>query len=186
MVAAGTPDQLQASKTSITAAYLAQGFHVAAEPSPRLAASPGWIQIRGASLHNLKQVDAQIPLASLTCVTGVSGSGKSTLINDVLARSVRRALLRPGKGSQAPDGISGLEAIDQLVEVDQGPIGRGPRSTPATATGLFDEVRRVFALTREAKIRGYGSGRFSFNAKGRPLRGLPGPRPAQAADALPS
>ncbi len=166
VVAAGTPDQLQASKTSITARYLAQGFQLAAEPSQRLAASPGWIEIRGAALHNLKHVDAQIPLAALTCVTGVSGSGKSTLINDVLARAVRRFLHRTGARGDGPEGILGLEAIDQLVEVDQSPIGRGPRSTPATATGLFDEVRRVFALTREAKIRGYGCGRFSFNAKG--------------------
>ena len=137
MVAAGTLDQLTASPASITARYLAQGFQLAAEPSQRLAASPGWIKIRGAALHNLKHVDAQFPLAALTCVTGVSGSGKSTLINDVLARdrpalssSTRRR--GPGHGSE---GISGLEAIDQLVEVDQSPIGRGPRSTPATATG---------------------------------------------------
>ena len=114
----------------------------------------------------MKHVDAQIPLAALTCVTGVSGSGKSTLVNDVLARAVRRFLHRRRPRRTSSEGISGLEAIDQLVEVDQSPIGRGPRSTPATATGVFDEVRRVFALTREAKIRGYGAGRFSFNAKG--------------------
>jgi excinuclease ABC subunit A len=166
VVAAGTLDQLQASKTSLTARYLVQGFQLAAEPSERLGTSPGWIQIRGASLNNLKNVHVQIPLAALTCVTGVSGSGKSTLVNDVLARTVRRFIHRADSHGQSPDGILGLEMIDQLVEVDQSPIGRGPRSTPATATGLFNEVRRVFALTREAKVRGYGASRFSFNVRG--------------------
>jgi excinuclease ABC subunit A len=166
VVAAGTPGQLQASSTSITGGYLTKGFTLSGEPSPRLAASPGWIDIQGAALHNLKRVDARIPLAALTCVTGVSGSGKSTLINDVLARVVRRFLNQRGARGDGREGVSGLTAIDQLVEVDQSPIGRGPRSTPATATGLFSEVRRIFALTREAKIRGYGAGRFSFNAKG--------------------
>jgi excinuclease ABC subunit A len=166
VVTAGTLEQLQTSTTSITARYLVNGFQLAALPSQRLASSPGWIQIRGASLNNLKHVDVQIPLGALTCVTGVSGSGKSTLVNDLLARTVRRFLHRPDTRGQSPDGILGLEAIDQLVEVDQSPIGRGPRSTPATATGLFDDVRRVFALTREAKIRGYGASRFSFNATG--------------------
>jgi excinuclease ABC subunit A len=166
VVAAGTPEQLQASKTSVTARYLLRGFQLSGERSRRLLACPGWIQIRGATLHNLKQIDAQIPLAALTCVTGVSGSGKSTLINDILARVTRRFLQRPRGQSGGQDGVVGLEAIEQLVEVDQSPIGRGPRSTPATATGLFSEVRRVFALTREAKIRGYGASRFSFNAKG--------------------
>ena len=187
VVAAGTPDQLQASQTSITARYLAQGFQLAAEPSQRLAASPGWIQIRGASLHNLKHVDAQIPLAALTCVTGVSGSGKSTLVNDVLARAVRRFLHRTGasRGDQ-PEGILGLEAIDQLVEVDQSPIGRGPRSTPATATGV---VRRGAPGVRpdprgqDPRLRRQP---VQLQRQGGPLRSLPGPRPAQAADALPS
>lgn len=117
-------------------------------------------------MHNLKHIDARIPLASLTCVTGVSGSGKSTLVHDVLARAARRFLHRSLVRDADREGIAGLEAIDQLVEVEQSPIGRGPRSTPATATGVFNEVRRVFAMTREAKIRGYGSSRFSFNAKG--------------------
>jgi excinuclease ABC subunit A len=166
VVAEGTPAQVRASKASITGRYLVQGFTIAGEPSERLLASPGWIQIRGAALHNLKEVCSQIPIAALTCVTGVSGSGKSTLINDVLARVVRRFLNQRGARGDGREGIVGLAAIEQLVEVDQSPIGRGPRSAPATATGVFNEVRRVFALTREAKIRGYGASRFSFNAKG--------------------
>ncbi|MFI5461573.1 MAG: excinuclease ABC subunit UvrA [Isosphaerales bacterium] len=166
VVAAGPPDQLAASSSSIIARYLGERPRLAAAPSERLERSPGWIQIHGAAIHNLKQVDARIPLAALTCITGVSGSGKSTLVHDVLARAVRRFLHRSGNRGDRVDGISGLERIDQLVEVDQGPIGRSPRSTPATATGLFAEVRRVFAMTREAKIRGYHSSRFSFNARG--------------------
>jgi excinuclease ABC subunit A len=168
IVAAGTPDQLAAADGSITGKYLGQGLRLAEKPDDRgrLARSPGWIRIRDAAVHNLKNVDARIPLGALTCVTGVSGSGKSSLIHDVLARSVRRALLRADDRGGLTEGIEGLQAIDQLVEVDQSPIGRTPRSTPGTVTGVFDEIRRVFALTRDAKIRGYGAGRFSFNAKG--------------------
>ena len=128
--------------------------------------SPGWIEIRGAAVHNLKHVDARIPLAALTAITGVSGSGKSSLVHDVLARSVRRATPSLRRLSEGEYGVVTLPAIDRLIEVDQSPIGRTPRSTPATATGLFDEIRRVFAMTREARIRGYGPGRFSFNARG--------------------
>ncbi len=108
----------------------------------------------------------EIPLGTMTCVTGVSGSGKSTLVHDVLARAVRRHLDRSGPRPGDYSEIDGLDAIDKLVEVDQSPIGRGPRSTPATFTGVFDEIRRVFALTKEAKLRGYGPSRFSFNVKG--------------------
>jgi excinuclease ABC subunit A len=166
VVAAGPPQQLSASNGSITAQYLGRGCQLAAEPSERLATSPGWIQIRGATLHNLKHIDAGIPIGTLTCVTGVSGSGKSTLVHDVLARYLRRFLQGRGGHGGGDDHVLGLEAIDQLIEVDQSPIGRGPRSTPATATGAFDQIRRVFAMTREAKIRGYRASRFSFNAKG--------------------
>ncbi len=170
VVAAAPPDQLADvdDSGSITARYLAR------EPSPlplpdargRLAASPGWIEIRGAAVHNLRHVDARIPLGTLTCITGVSGSGKSSLVNDVLARSVRRALHRSPGPAEGEFGVVTLPAVARLIEVDQAPIGRTPRSTPATATGLFDEVRRVYAATREARIRGYGPGRFSFNARG--------------------
>jgi excinuclease ABC subunit A len=166
VVAAGRPDQLAAFEDSVTGKYLARGPQVKAEPGDRLARTPGWIEIRGGSLHNLKEVTARVPLAALTCVTGVSGSGKSTLVHDVFARSVRRYLHRWGDRGDAFEGVSGLSAIDQLVEVDQSPIGRSPRSIPATPSGLFAEIRRVFALTREAKTRGFAAGRFSFNAKG--------------------
>ncbi len=132
----------------------------------RLATSPGSIRIRGATENNLKGVTATIPLGSLTCVTGVSGSGKSTLVLDILARAVRRQLEQVGPAPGTHDGIDGLEGIDKLIAIDQSPIGRGPRSTPATFTGVFDEIRKVFARTREAKVRGYGASRFSFNVKG--------------------
>jgi excinuclease ABC subunit A len=166
VVAAGTPDQLRTRSASITGQYLGQTLPLASIASRRLQTSPGWIEIHDASLHNLKHINVQIPLAALTCVTGVSGSGKSTLVHDVLALAVRRFLQGAGPKDGGRVGIRGLGAITQLVEVDQTPIGRGPRSTPATASGLFSEVRRVFAMTREAKIRGFGASRFSFNAKG--------------------
>ncbi len=166
LVAAGPPDQLADSGGSLTARYLTRPTKCNAVGGRRLEESPGWIEIRGASLHNLKGVDARIPLAAFTCVTGVSGSGKSTLVHDVLARTVRRFLHRRGNRGDALEQVSGLSAIDQLVEVDQAPIGRSPRSTPATPSGLFGEIRRVFALTREAKTRGFGASRFSFNARG--------------------
>ena len=135
-------------------------------------------------VHNLKEVDARIPLAALTCVTGVSGSGKSTLVHDVFARSVRRYLHRPGDAGDRFEGVSGLSAIDQLVEVDQSPIGRSPRSIPATPSGLFAEIRRVFALSREAKTRGFKASRFSLQCSWRPLRSLPRSGPAEDSDAL--
>ena len=166
VVAAGRPDQLSSFEDSVTGRYLSRGPQLRADRGKRLAKTPGWIEIRGASVHNLKGVDARIPLAAITCVTGVSGSGKSTLVHDVFARSVRRYLHRRGDRGDAFERVSGLSAIDQLVEVDQSPIGRTPRSIPATPSGLFAEIRRVFALTREAKTRGFKASRFSFNAKG--------------------
>jgi len=176
VVATGPPESLGGSSTSVTAKYLRQQRPLVPDRSPRLARSPGWIRPRSIGLRNLKGIDIQIPLGALTCVSGVSGSGKSTLVHDVLARAARRFLHRTRSrgdkaGSDAPasgDGpttIEGLAAIDQLIEVDQAPIGRSPRSTPATVTGVFDEIRRVFAATREAKIRGFPAGRFSFNSR---------------------
>ena len=124
------------------------------------------LRIRGASQNNLKHIDVDIPLGVMTCVTGVSGSGKSSLINDILykklAAQLHRAKTRPGKC----DGIDGLEYIDKVIAIDQSPIGRSPRSNPATYTGLFDDIRALFASTQDAKLRGYTSGRFSFNTRG--------------------
>ena len=154
------------SQTSITGRYLRGDVAEVRRRSDRLDRTSGWITIEGAKVHNLRGDQARIPLGALTCVTGVSGSGKSTLVHDVLARGFRRrdrASARP-----APDlgRIEGWETLTALIEVDQSPIGRSPRSTPATFTGVFDQIRRVFATTREARMRGYGAPRFSFNAKG--------------------
>jgi excinuclease ABC subunit A len=171
VVAAATPARLPFLAASVTGKYLGRTLALPRERSTRLARSPGLISLRGVSLRNLRGIDVQVPLGSLTCVSGVSGSGKSTLIHDVLARSVRRFLHRAksrGNGPAdvvGPGAIAGLESIEQLIDVDQAPIGRSPRSTPATVTGVFDELRRVFAATREAKVRGYRPGRFSFNSR---------------------
>ena len=150
----------------MTGEYLSRGPKLKIDAGTRLARTPGWIEIHDASLHNLKGVSGRIPLAALTCVTGVSGSGKSTLVHEVLARSVRRYLHRSGNRGDTFERVSGLSAIDQLVEVDQSPIGRTPRSIAATPSGLFAEIRRVFAMMRESKTRGFGASRFSFNARG--------------------
>jgi excinuclease ABC subunit A len=171
IVATGRPEQLAASAESITGPYLRARPSHRPHASRRLEQSPGWVSIRNATGRNLRGIDARIPLGTLTCVTGVSGSGKSTLVHDVLAREHRRRLQAPGgrMGGVAAGGsadIEGLEALEALVEVDQGPIGRSPRSTPATFTGVFDQIRKVYAATRQARIRGYGAARFSFNARG--------------------
>jgi excinuclease ABC subunit A len=166
IVATGPPGDLSVTGESLTARYLRHEDRFEGPPHDRLARSPGWIAVVGASERNLKTIDARIPLGTLTCVSGVSGSGKSTLVHDVLARAVRRALERSGPRPGAHERIEGLGAIDKLIEIDQTPIGRGPRSTPATYTGVYDEIRKVFARTREAKLRGYSASRFSFNVKG--------------------
>ena len=166
IIATGRPEQLAASADSITGRYLRDHLRERPRASGRLERSPGWVSIRNATGHNLKGVDARIPLGTLTCVTGVSGSGKSTLIHDVLAREYRSRQQPPGRESHSVAAVEGLEALEGLVEVDQSPIGRSPRSTPATFTGVFDQIRKVFAATRQARIRGYGAARFSFNARG--------------------
>ena len=166
VVAWGTPGALIDSGDSLTARYLRREQRTAVETRERVARAAGWIEVLGASERNLKNVDARIPIGTLTCVTGVSGSGKSTLVHEVLARAVRRRLELLGPRPGAHSEIRGLELIDKLIEIDQSPIGRSPRSTPATFTGVYDEIRKVFAQTREAKLRGYSASRFSFNVKG--------------------
>jgi len=166
VVATGPPDALVETGPSSTAAYLRGEWAIPAAEGDRLARSPGRLRVVGATERNLKSVDAEVPLGTLTCVSGVSGSGKSTLVHDVLARAAVRFLDKRGPRPGAHDRVEGLDALDKLIAIDQAPIGRGPRSTPATYTGLFDEIRKVYARTREAKIRGYAASRFSFNVKG--------------------
>jgi len=164
VVAAGTAKQLMTSKGSVTGAYLSGKKKI---PLPAKRKSPnGFLRIYGARENNLKDIDVQIPLGVMTCVTGVSGSGKSSLINEILykklARELNRARTIPGKHKR----IEGIEQLDKVINIDQSPIGRTPRSNPATYTGVFDLIRDLFAATQEAKIRGYKKGRFSFNVKG--------------------
>jgi excinuclease ABC subunit A len=168
IVAQGPPDALVESEpgASVTLPYLVGRVSPAPSSGERLSRSPGSIRILGATEHNLKSIDVEIPTGTLTCVSGVSGSGKSTLVLEILANAARRALEQAGPKPGSHRTITGLEHIDKLIVIDQSPIGRTPRSTPATYTGLFDDIRRVYATTREARVRGYGPGRFSFNVKG--------------------
>ncbi|MEO0454139.1 MAG: excinuclease ABC subunit UvrA [Verrucomicrobiota bacterium] len=161
----GTPDQLAANPNSPTGRYLA-GAETISLPKNRIKAGPDWIHLKGASEHNLKAVNASIPLHTLTCVTGVSGSGKSTLINRVLGKAIFRHLYQSKEAPGQHEGIDGLELIDRAVIVDQKPIGRTPRSNPATYTGIFDEIRSLFAGVPASRIRGYTKSRFSFNTPG--------------------
>ena len=164
VVAAGSPEEVIANPASLTAEYLS-GRRVIPVPTERRRGR-GELVVRGARQHNLKGVDATIPVGTLTCVTGVSGSGKSTLINETLYRSVANRLHRARTRPGAHDRIDGLRQIDKVINIDQSPIGRTPRSNPATYTGVFDHIRQLFAKTQEARARGYAPGRFSFNVKG--------------------
>ena len=166
VVAAGTIEDIMAEPRSITGQYLS-GQKKILVPSVRRTPREECLWIKGAAENNLKNIDVKIPLGVFVCVTGVSGSGKSTLVNEILYKSLMQQLykntkVRPGKHKE----IMGLENIDKIIDIDQSPIGRTPRSNPATYTGVFDLIRTVFAQTQEAKIRGYKSGRFSFNIKG--------------------
>ena len=165
VVCAGTPEKVARCERSITGQYLS-GKKKIPVPAQRRTGNGHTLVIRGATEHNLKHVDVQIPLGVMTCVTGVSGSGKSSLVNEVLyktlAGKLNHAKLRPGKC----DGIDGAEYLDKIINIDQSPIGRTPRSNPATYTGLFDDIRSLFASTQDAKLRGYSAGRFSFNIRG--------------------
>ena len=164
LVEIGTAETLMKNPESVTGAYLSGRIRI---PVPTERKQPtGWLGVRGAAENNLKQVNVDVPLGIMTCVTGVSGSGKSSLINEVLyktlARDLNRARTIPGKHKE----IQGLDQLDKVINIDQSPIGRTPRSNPATYTGVFDQIRDLFAATADAKARGYKKGRFSFNVKG--------------------
>lgn len=167
IIAAGTLDEIKAHPDSITGQYLSGRKQIPIPSVRRVPKDDKWLVIRGAEENNLKKIDVKIPLGVFTCVTGVSGSGKSSLINEILYKALTRSLyknakMHPGKHKS----IEGLEHIDKVINIDQSPIGRTPRSNPATYTGVFDAIRELFAQTQDAKLRGYKAGRFSFNIKG--------------------
>ncbi len=164
VVAVGTADDIMACSDSVTGAYLSRRVSI---PVPQVRKEPtGWITVKKAAENNLKGIDVDFPLGVMTCVTGVSGSGKSSLVNEILyktlAKKLNRARTIPGKNN----GITGTEQLDKVINIDQSPIGRTPRSNPATYTGVFDMIRDLFAATPDAKMRNYKKGRFSFNVKG--------------------
>ncbi len=165
VVCAGSVGDICACQDSLTGQYLS-GRRRIPVPAQRRSTDKGFIAIHGAAEHNLKGIDVNIPKGVVTCVTGVSGSGKSSLVNEILYKSLaqkkNRAKVKPGKCA----GISGIDDIDKVIDIDQSPIGRTPRSNPATYTGLFNDIRELFASTEDARLRGYNSGRFSFNVKG--------------------
>ena len=165
VVCAGTLEEIMACDRSVTGQYLS-GKKFIPVPATRREGNGKWLTVKGAQQNNLKKVNASIPLGTFTAVTGVSGSGKSSLINEILykglAAKLNQAKARPGKHKE----IVGIEELDKVIEISQSPIGRTPRSNPATYTGVFTDIRQLFAQTAEAKARGYDSGRFSFNVKG--------------------
>jgi excinuclease ABC subunit A len=165
IISQGTPQQVMDDPKSLTGEYLS-GRKFIPIPTKRRPTNGKWLEIKGAKENNLRNVNAKFPLGVFACVTGVSGSGKSTLINEILyktlARELNGAKVRSGEFKE----ILGLEHIEKVIDIDQSPIGRTPRSNPATYTGVFDDIRDLFSVTSEAKIRGYKKGRFSFNVKG--------------------
>ena len=184
VVAQGTARQVARKKRSITGQFLSGARQIAV---PERRTTPGaTFAIRGARMHNLKAIDVELPVGKFTCVTGVSGSGKSTLVNEILyktlANQLQRVRVKPGDH----DIVEGIEAFDKVIDIDQSPIGRTPRSNPATYTKLFDHIRELYAQTPDAKVRGYKPGRFSFNVRGGRCETCKGRRQHQDRDALPA
>ena len=165
IVCAGTPKEIMACKESITGQYLS-GARKVPVPEVRRPGNGGFLTIRKARENNLKNIDVKIPLGTFTCVSGVSGSGKSSLVNQILYKTLAAELNGAKAKPGLSDGIDGMEQLDKVIDIDQSPIGRTPRSNPATYTGVFTDIRELFAQTADAKMRGYGSSRFSFNVKG--------------------
>ncbi len=164
IVAEGTAEEICANPASLTGQYLSGKKRIPV-PAKRRKAS-GWLTVRGAAEHNLKHIDVRIPLGVFTCVTGVSGSGKSSLVNEIVYKYLARKLNRANTRAGRFDEIEGIEKLDKIIMIDQSPIGRTPRSNPATYTGLFDMIRKLYAMSPEAKMRGFRENRFSFNVKG--------------------
>ena len=165
VIVAGTPDEVMACETSLTGQYLSQKRTISV-PERRRAGSGQKLVVRGARANNLKNITVEFPLGKFICVTGVSGSGKSSLVNEILKKRLLHDLNRAKVRPKDHDGIDGIEYLNKIIDIDQSPIGRTPRSNPATYTGLFDLIRALYATTPDAKLRGYTSGRFSFNVKG--------------------
>ncbi|MDD2521475.1 MAG: excinuclease ABC subunit UvrA [Anaerolineaceae bacterium] len=165
LVAEGTPEDIEAEPASVTGDYLS-GRKMVPLPEARRQGSGNFLKIKGASENNLKNIDVDIPLGKLVCITGVSGSGKSTLLVEILYNALARKLMRAHTNPGKHDSIEGTQHLDKIINIDQSPIGRTPRSNPATYTGLFDSIRDLFTELPESKIRGYQKGRFSFNVKG--------------------
>lgn len=164
-MAAGTPKQIMRSRKSLTGQYLS-GKQQISVPEKRRTGNGNFIELKGARANNLKNIDVKFPLGEFICVTGVSGSGKSTLVNLILKRILAQKLNGASAKPGSYQSISGLENVEKVIDIDQSPIGRTPRSNPATYTGVFDDIRDLFAQSNEAKLRGYTKGRFSFNVKG--------------------
>ena len=165
VMACGTPEEVMKNKNSLTGKYLTGELKIDV-PEKRRKGNKLYLEVKGAKEHNLKNINVKIPLGTFTCVTGVSGSGKSSLVNEIIYKAVAQKIYKSKDKPGLFKEIKGLENIDKVIDISQTPIGRTPRSNPATYTGVFDDIREVFTQTKEAKLRGYDKGRFSFNVKG--------------------